>query len=85
MFKSLTLSAVTILALAVPAFAMDDTMHCTAATKEHIMAMAEKNPDQAMMKKSMHALEMATQMAAAGDFKGCREDLMKAMKAAEAK
>lgn len=85
MFKSFTLSAVTILALAGPAFAMDEVMRCTAANKEHIMAMAEKNPDQAMMKKAMHELEMATKMAAAGDFKGCREDLMKAMKAAESK
>lgn len=85
MLKSLTLSAAVLFAVAAPAFAMEDTVKCTAANKEKIMAMAEKNPDQAMMKKSIKLLGMASQMAAAGDIAGCREDLMKAMKAAESK
>jgi hypothetical protein len=85
MLKSFALSAATLVALAAPTFAMDETVRCTAANKEHIMQMAEKNPDKAMMKKAMKALDMASQMAAAGDFAGCREDLMKAMKAAESK
>lgn len=85
MLKSLTLSAAMLFAVAAPALAMEGPMRCTAANKEHIMQMAEKNPDQAMMKKSIKLLGMASQMAAAGDFAGCREDLMKAMKAAESK
>jgi len=85
MLKSFTISAALIVALAVPALAMDEPMRCTAANKEHIMMMAEKTPDKAMMKMAMHDLEMASKMAAAGDIAGCREDLMKAMKAAESK
>ncbi len=85
MIKSLVLSAALAVSFAVPALAMQDTVKCTAANKEHIMAMAEKNPDKAMMKKAMHELDMASKMASAGDFAGCREDLMKAMKAAESK
>ena len=85
MLKTLALSAALAFALAAPAFAMEDTVHCTAANKEHIMQMAEKNTDKAMMKMAMHDLEMASKMAAAGDIKGCREDMMKAMKAAESK
>ncbi len=83
MLKSLTISAAMIVALSVPAFAMEDVVKCNATNKENIMKMAEKNPDKAMMKKAMKSLEMASKMAAAGDIQGCREDLMKAMKAAE--
>jgi hypothetical protein len=85
MLKSLVIAAATIVALAAPAFAMDEPVRCTAANKEHIMAMAEKQTDKDMMKMAMHDLEMATKMAAAGDIPGCREDLMKAMMAAEGK
>ena len=85
MLKSLAISAAVIVSLAAPAFAMEDTVKCTAANKEHIMQMAEKNKDEAMMKKSIKLLGMASKMAAAGDIAGCREDLMKAMKAAESK
>ena len=85
MLKSLTLSAAMLFAAAAPALAMDGPMRCTAANKEHIMQMAEKQTDKAMMKMAMHDLEMASKMAAAGDIAGCREDLMKAMKAAESK
>jgi hypothetical protein len=85
MLKSLAISAAMMVALAVPALAMDEVVKCNAANKEHIMMMAEKNPDKAMMKKAMHDLDMAGKMAAAGDIQGCREDLMKAMKAAESK
>jgi hypothetical protein len=85
MLKSLTLSAAILFAVAAPAFAMEDVVKCNATNKQHIMEMAEKNPDKAMMKKSIKLLGMATQMAAAGDIAGCREDLMKAMKAAESK
>ena len=85
MLKSLTLSAAMLFAVAAPALAMDEPMRCTAANKEHIMQMAEKNTDKAMMKMAMHDLEMASKMAAAGDIAGCREDLMKAMKVAESK
>jgi hypothetical protein len=84
MLKSLTLSAAVLFAVTAPALAMD-VVKCTAANKQHIMEMAEKNPDEAMMKKSIKLLGMASQMAAAGDIAGCREDLMKAMMAAEGK
>jgi hypothetical protein len=85
MLKSLVISTAMIVAFAAPALAMDGPVRCTAANKEHIMQMAEKNKDEAMMKKSMKLLDMASQMAAAGDIAGCREDLMKAMQAAESK
>ena len=85
MLKSLTISAAVIVALAAPALAMDEPVRCTAANKEHIMMMAEKQPDKAMMKMAMDHLDMASQMAAKGDIPGCREDMMKAMMAAEGK
>ena len=80
MIKSLALSAAVIFALAAPALAMDGAVHCTATEKNAIMKMIHASKDEAMMKMAMHNVEMAQKMASAGDFKGCREDLMKAMK-----
>jgi hypothetical protein len=90
MLRALTLStAIAALALSAvavtPAAAMEKIVRCTKANKEKIMKMAEQNPNEAMMKKSLKLVAMAGKMASAGDIPGCREDLMKARKAAETK
>ena len=78
MNRTLTFAAIIAVALAAPAFAMDP-VHCTTAEKDAIMKMVHATKDEGMMKMAMHNVEMASKMAQAGDFKGCREDLMKAM------
>ena len=85
MLKSIILAAIAGFAFAGPAFAMEEIVRCNAKNKAKIMEMAERNPDEVMMKKAIKLLGMAGKMAAAGDIQGCREDLMKAMKAAESK
>jgi len=79
MIRSVTISAAMAIALAAPAFAMDGPVRCTTAEKDAIMKMIHESKDEAMMKMAMHNVEMAQQMAQTGDFKACREDLMKAM------
>jgi hypothetical protein len=79
MIKSFAISAALAVFIASPAFAMDAPVYCTTAEKDAVMKMVHDTKDQHMMMMAMHDVEMAQSMAAAGDYKSCRDDLMKAM------